>query len=64
MQKRKFLSPGEVRALLVSAMNGANPERNHCLIMMTWYHGLRASETLRLRLSDIDIAGRRISILR
>lgn len=64
MQKRKFLSPSEVRALLDAALDGPHPERNHCLIMMTWYHGLRASEALRLRLSDIDISGRTLFVRR
>ncbi|HAF6188615.1 TPA: tyrosine-type recombinase/integrase [Salmonella enterica] len=64
MQKRKFLSPSEVRALLDAALDGPHPERNHCLIMMTWYHGLRASEALRLQLSDIDISGRTLFVRR
>ncbi|EHM9142202.1 DNA recombinase, partial [Salmonella enterica] len=34
MQKRKFLTPEEVSLLLDTALCGANPERNHCLILM------------------------------
>ncbi|ECG0942752.1 pilus assembly protein [Salmonella enterica subsp. salamae] len=64
MQKRKFLTPEEVSLLLDTALNGANPERNHCLILMAFLHGFRASELLRLRLSDIDLHGRRIHVCR
>ncbi|EEE1598401.1 tyrosine-type recombinase/integrase [Salmonella enterica] len=64
MQKRKFLTPEEVSLLLGTALNGSNPERNHCLILMSFLHGFRASEVLRLRLSDIDLYGNRINIAR
>ncbi|ELL9165543.1 tyrosine-type recombinase/integrase, partial [Salmonella enterica] len=62
MQKRKFLTPEEVSLLLDTALNGANPERNHCLILMAFLHGFRVSELLRLRLSDIDLHGRQIHV--
>ncbi|HAG3255080.1 TPA: tyrosine-type recombinase/integrase [Salmonella enterica] len=64
MQKRKFLTPHEVLQLLESVPGGPHPERNHCLILMAFVHGLRASEVLRLRLSDIDLRGRQIYIAR
>ncbi|EAA5550787.1 hypothetical protein ZY50_24000 [Salmonella enterica subsp. enterica] len=50
--------------LLDTALSGANPERNHCLILMAFLHGFRASELLRLRLSDIDLHGHRIHVCR
>ncbi|EDS8500820.1 tyrosine-type recombinase/integrase, partial [Salmonella enterica subsp. enterica serovar Anatum] len=64
MQKRKFLTPEEVSLLLDAALCGANPERNHCLILMAFLHGFRVSELLRLRLSDIDLHGRQIHVAR
>ncbi|HFW4533986.1 TPA: tyrosine-type DNA invertase [Salmonella enterica subsp. enterica serovar Chester] len=64
MQKRKFLTPHEVSLLLESVPCGPNPERNYCIILMAFIHGLRASEALRLRLSDIDLHGRQIYIAR
>ncbi|HGB5187987.1 TPA: tyrosine-type DNA invertase [Salmonella enterica subsp. salamae serovar 21:z10:z6] len=64
MQKRKFLTPHEVSLLLESVPGGPNPERNYCIILMAFVHGLRASEVLRLRLSDIDLLGRQIYIAR
>lgn len=48
MQKRKFLTPQEVSLLLSAALEGSNPERNHCLIMMAFLHGFRATEILWL----------------
>ncbi|EGM4599381.1 hypothetical protein IRT17_004922, partial [Salmonella enterica] len=39
VQKRKFLTPEEVSLLLDAALCGANPERNHCLILMAFLHG-------------------------
>ncbi|EDW1897950.1 tyrosine-type recombinase/integrase, partial [Salmonella enterica subsp. enterica] len=64
VQKRKFLTPEEVSLLLDAALCGANPERNHCLILMAFLHGFRVSELLRLRLSDIDFHGRQIHVAR
>ncbi|EIK6982733.1 tyrosine-type recombinase/integrase [Salmonella enterica subsp. enterica serovar Amager] len=64
MQKRKFLTLQEVSLLLTTALDGPNPERNHCLILMAFLHGFRASELLRLRLSDIDLHGHQINVPR
>ncbi|EAT1700420.1 DNA recombinase, partial [Salmonella enterica] len=64
MQKRKFLTPEEVSRLLTTSLDGPNPERNHCLILMTFLHGYRATEVLRLRLSDIDLHGRQVNVSR
>lgn len=64
MQKRKFLTPHEVSLLLTTVLEGTNPECNHCLILMAFLHGFRASEVLRLRLSDIDLHGRQINVPR
>ncbi|EJF5505678.1 tyrosine-type DNA invertase [Salmonella enterica] len=64
MQKRKFLTPEEVNRLLDTSLDGPNPERNHCLIMMAFLHGFRATEVLRLRLSDIDLLGRQVNVSR
>lgn len=65
MQKRKFLTLHEVSMLLnVISDSGVNSERNHCLILMTFIHGLRATEVLRLRLSDLDLYGKQIQIFR
>lgn len=64
MQKRKFLTPSEINLLLETIPDGHHPERNYCLILMAFIHGLRASEVLRLRLSDVDLHGRQMFVHR
>ncbi|EBF0843306.1 hypothetical protein ZP13_25220 [Salmonella enterica subsp. enterica] len=64
MPGRKFLTSQEVAALLQASFEGPHPERNHCLILMAFVHGLRASELLALRLADLDLRGRIIQITR
>lgn len=41
-----------------------NPERNRCLILLTYRHGLRVSEACRLRLDQVDTEGRLLHITR
>ena len=53
--KRKYLTQTEVESLLESATSGANPERDYCLILMSFIHGFRVSETISLKLSDLDM---------
>lgn len=64
MSGRRFLTKHEISALLSSTLEGANPERNHCLIMMAFIHGFRASELLRLKISDLDLRGRVLNVSR
>ncbi len=62
--KRKYLTQEEIEKLLSATDRMPFPERNHCLILMAFIHGFRASELLGLRLSDIDLAGRQLYIRR
>ncbi|HDC1420155.1 TPA: tyrosine-type recombinase/integrase [Salmonella enterica] len=58
MTSRNYLTRTEVEALLYSAtMDAYHPERNHCMLLMAFVHGLRVSELLSLKISDIDISG-------
>jgi type 1 fimbriae regulatory protein FimB len=54
---REYLTPEEIDKLLAAAKDGAtrNPERDHCLLGMMFRHGLRVSEAIGLRLTDIDL---------
>jgi integrase len=54
---REYLTPEEIDRLLAAAKDGAtrNPERDHCLLGMMFRHGLRVSEAIGLRLTDIDL---------
>ncbi|EAA4085077.1 pilus assembly protein [Salmonella enterica subsp. salamae] len=58
MPGRKFLTRHEVADLLESSRKGSHPERNECMILMAFIHGLRVSELLDLRLSDFNLRSR------
>ena len=64
MAKRKYLTKYEIEKLLESANKGMNAERNHCMILMAYRHGLRISELLSLTTADIDLHSKRIFIKR
>lgn len=55
MTQRKYLTQFEVQAILTAAKQGNNPERDYCLVYMSFIHGLRVGEARLLRLSDIDL---------
>ena len=55
MARRKYLTQSEVEFLLEAAKQSRNPERDYCLIYMSFIHGFRVSEARYLRLSDIDL---------
>lgn len=52
---RNYLTFPEVSLLLEATKKTYHPERNYCLIYMSFIHGFRVSEVCRLRLSDIDL---------
>ncbi|EAM2795099.1 tyrosine-type recombinase/integrase [Salmonella enterica] len=65
MTLRNYLTRSEVENLLACASRDSyHPERNHCMLLMAFIHGLRASELLSLKMSDIDIGGRTLYIRR
>ncbi|EGK9149264.1 tyrosine-type recombinase/integrase [Salmonella enterica] len=53
--RRKYLTQSEVERLLETAKMSGNPERDYCLIYMSFIHGFRVSEVRHLRLSDLDL---------
>lgn len=54
-KKRKYLTQTEVLSLLKSTEKSFYPERDYCLVYMSFVHGFRASEAIQLRLSDLDL---------
>ncbi|HGB4478446.1 TPA: tyrosine-type DNA invertase [Salmonella enterica] len=64
MSGRRFLTQHEISALLGASLEGPNPERNHCLILMAYLHGFRATELLTLNVADLDLKGRVVHVSR
>ncbi|WP_422146144.1 tyrosine-type recombinase/integrase [Xenorhabdus bovienii] len=64
MLKRKYLTHSEIEQLLAELEKGPNAERNICMMFMGFIHGFRASELLRLRMSDVDLRDRSLSVNR
>jgi type 1 fimbriae regulatory protein FimB len=54
-KQRRYLTQSEVEQLLEAAKAGSSPERDYCLILMSFVHGFRVSEVRHLTLSDIDM---------
>lgn len=55
MTQRKYLTQTEVESMLDMAKQGRYPERDYCLLYMSFIHGFRVTEVCRLRLSDLDL---------
>lgn len=64
MSQRKHLTQFEVERLLACAKESKNPERDYCLVYMSFIHGFRVSEACQLRLSDIDLRAKSLYIRR
>ena len=56
VQDRKYLRPDEARRLIEAAgKRGRYPFRDKILIRMVYRHGLRASEAVGMRWSQVDL---------
>ncbi|CAD6176982.1 type 1 fimbriae regulatory protein [Escherichia coli] len=64
MSSRKFLTHHEVSQLLRAVLTGRHPERDACMILLAFLHGLRVSELLSLRLSDLELVSRKLCVRR
>jgi site-specific recombinase XerD len=54
-QLRTYLTRDEVAQLLRAAKKSRHGARNHAMILVAYRHGLRASELVQLRWSDVDL---------
>lgn len=61
---KDFLTEGEVHRLLTAMRSGRHGSRDHCLALIILRHGLRVSEAVTIRISDIDLSAGRIWIAR
>lgn len=65
VRSREYLRPDEVERVLAAAKStGRYPERDALLLLMMYRHGLRVSEAISLRWSDIDWGTAHIHIRR
>jgi len=65
VRSREHLRPDEVERLITAAKSiGRYPARDALLVLMMYHHGLRVSEAIALRWSDIDWGEAHIHIRR
>jgi integrase len=56
LRTREYLTPSEVKALMKNAARrGRYGQRDACLILLAYRHGLRVSETVSLKWDQIDL---------
>lgn len=61
---KKFLTEAEFKTFLEAAKKSRNGVRDYCLMMMIFRHGLRASEAVDVRFSDLDLDSGQIYVRR
>ncbi|CAI1012336.1 tyrosine-type recombinase/integrase [Serratia quinivorans] len=54
LKNRHFLTQDEVERILLQSQKGNNKERNYCMLLICYIHGLRVSELTGLKLTDLD----------
>lgn len=54
LRRRDYLTPDEVKRLLSAARSGRHAVRDHLMLLLMCRHGLRVSELIALRRSDLD----------
>jgi len=64
MKERKHLTGLEVGKLMEATASSRNAERDRCLVLLMFRHGLRVSETCGLQLSQVDTASRVLHVQR
>ncbi|POT56573.1 tyrosine recombinase [Citrobacter amalonaticus] len=64
MNRRRYLTGKEVQSMMLAARHGPTGERDYCLILLAFRHGMRISELLGLHYRDLDLNEGRIHIRR
>ncbi len=54
-RQRDYLTSEEIRRLLAAARSGRHGPRDHAMLLLMYRHGLRVSELVALRRSDLDL---------
>jgi integrase len=63
-KEAKYLSPGQVEALIAAAKDGRHGKRDALMISMAYHHALRVSELIHLEWHSIDLESGVIKIAR
>jgi len=61
---RKHLTSREVEKLIAATKGARNETRDRCLLLLIFRHGLRVSEALNMGLSQVDLEGRTLHVIR
>jgi type 1 fimbriae regulatory protein FimB/type 1 fimbriae regulatory protein FimE len=65
LRSREYLTPSEVQSLLKAARRrGRYGQRDTCLILLAYRHGLRVSEVVSLRWDQIDLKAGHLHVRR
>jgi type 1 fimbriae regulatory protein FimB len=64
-RSREYLTGPEIKRFLEAAKTATrNPERDYCMMLVTYQHALRVSELIGLKVSDADLEERTINVRR
>lgn len=55
VRRRDYLTPDEVKRLLAAARSARHGSRDHLMLLLMYRHGLRVSELIALRRTDLDL---------
>jgi type 1 fimbriae regulatory protein FimB/type 1 fimbriae regulatory protein FimE len=65
LRTREYLTPTEVKALMTAAgRRGRYGQRDACLLLLAYRHGLRVSEVVALRWDQIDLKAGHLHVRR
>jgi type 1 fimbriae regulatory protein FimB len=63
-REKEFLTDQDMATLLEAAKRGRHGTRDHCMLLLTYRHGLRVSELIGLRWTQINQDGKQIHVIR
>jgi len=61
---QKILNQREIEKIIAATAMGKNSARDECMLLMCFIHGLRVTELINLRVSDIQLKANKISVSR